>query len=176
MHRKFFSFFYFAITVVILIAVLKILNWLPMAIQKDAIRRYSSVEEVRLRLNIKNIYVPSYFPQNFTWPPSEILAQNKPFTAVVMEFKHRERGDIALIISQVAAGANFVPDKKIKILQVKEKVTYPLKGRNAVLEVGLCKNDEPCSRISWDEGKYRVTVVMKSPPFDLIKVADSMLR
>lgn len=175
MHKKSFGIFSFIATVIIMVAVLMIINWLPMAIQKETMRRYSSIDKVRSGLNIKEIYVPSYFPQNLRWPPSEILAQTKPFTAVIMEFRHAERGDVVLIISQ-SASKDFTPDKKIKITRIKERVGYSLKDRNALLEAGVCKDDNPCTRISWKEGKYNMNVIMKSPPFDLIKVAESMIH
>ena len=175
MYKKFLGLFYFAVTIAILIVVLKVTNWLPTVLQEGAMREYSSIEESKSGLNIRDINVPSYFPQSFKWPPSKILAQSRPFIAIVMEFKNGETGDIALVISQ-AADKSFVPDKKITIVQIKERVNYPLKGRSVLLEVGVCKKDVPCSRISWDEGKYRITIEMKSAPFELIKIADSMLR
>ena len=46
MAKKVLSFVYFAITVAILIAALKIANYLPMALQKDTMRKYNSIEEV----------------------------------------------------------------------------------------------------------------------------------
>lgn len=176
MPKKIFSFFYFLVTIAILIGALKIINWLPATLQKDSMRRYSSIEEVRSRLNIKEILIPSYFPQSLAWPPSEILAQGKPFLAIVMEFKHIKKGDIALIISQAASDRTFIPNKEIRILEIKERFRYPLKGRDAMLEAGVCKDDEPCSHISWNEGKYRINVLMKATPHDLIKIADSMIH
>ena len=174
MNRKFLSFFYFALTVAMLIVMLKVANWLPTAVQKDTMRRYHSIEDVRATLNIKDIIVPSYFPQNFAWPPAEIFAQNKPFTAVIMEIKHSLNGDVALIIYQ-AESTTFRPDEKIKMLQVKERVSYPLKGRIVVLEAGVCKNDEPCSRLTWDEGKYRIGITARLLPPELAKIAESMI-
>jgi hypothetical protein len=103
------------------------------------------------------------------------MAQTKPFAAVVMEFNNPGTSDAALIISQ-AADRRFTPDKKIVLAQIKETVPYSLKGREATLEVGICKTAETCSRISWDEGKFRVIVIVKSTPFDLIRIAESMLR
>lgn len=175
MTKKVLSFFYFTITVVILIATLKIANYLPMALQKDTMRKYHSIEEVKSKLNISDVYVPSYFPQNLVWPPSEILAQNKPFIAMVIEVNHAEKGDIALIISQ-STSTEFTPDEKIKMLRIEERVSYPLKGRNMILEAGICKREEPCSRIIWDEGRYRISVTAKSTPPDLIKIVESMIN
>jgi hypothetical protein len=165
----------FAVMIVLLITVLKVMNWVPMAVQKGLMKRYSSVEEVKTKLNIRDLHVPSYFPQKVAWPPSEILAQSRPFLAVVMEFHRAGKGDTVLVIVQ-SQSRDFSPGKKIKIIRTREKVRYPLKGREAVLEVGTCKNEEPCSTISWDEGKYRIQVTMKSPPFELIKIAESMIN
>lgn len=175
MHKKLLNLFYFVVMIVILIGVIRVMNWVPAALQEGALKKYKSIEEVKSTLQIREIYVPSYFPQYFTWPPSEILAQTKPFVAVHMTFRRVDTGDIALIISQTSNNGTF-SGRKIPIAQVKEKVRYSLKGRDAMLEVGECKNGEPCSQISWNEGKYLFTVSMKSAPFDLIKLADSMIH
>ncbi len=175
MRRKLVGFISFAATIAVLVGVLKILNWLPTTVEEGLVRRYESVEEVKARLNVKNVYVPSYFPQRFAWPPSEILAQSKPFFAIVMEFEDVESGDVALVISQ-SASQGFRWDRKIRIVQVRERVNYQLKGRDALLEVGVCEKDLTCSRISWEEGMYRLEIVMKSGPFELLKIANSMIQ
>jgi hypothetical protein len=174
MGKRMRSLFYFVITVVILVMTLKLINYLPTVIQTGIIRRYHSIEEVKSRLNIKDIYVPTYFPQGLVWPPSELLAQNKPFTAVVMEFKSVENEEIAMIISQ-SASANFKPDEKI-LLRMKERVSYPFNGRNITLEAWVCENEVPCSRITWVEGRYTVTVTAKSEPPSLMTIVESMIH
>lgn len=176
MRRKIIGFLSFGLMLAVLIGTLKLVNWVPSTVQEGFIREYKSIEDVKSQLKIKDIYVPSYFPQSFRWPPSVIWAQTKPFTAIVMEFKNLEKGDVGLIISQVAAGARFIPDDKIRMAQVREKVNYSLKGRKVFLEVGTGRGDEPCSRLSWTEGQYRITVIMKSRPFDLLQIAESMVR
>ncbi|HAM51943.1 MAG TPA: hypothetical protein DCP92_15115 [Nitrospiraceae bacterium] len=158
-----------------MIIVLKSLNWLPLVLEQDTMRRYDSIEEVKAKLNMKDLYVPSYFPQSITWPPSEILAQTKPYPAVLMAFNQTGKRGVALVISQAASSA-FSGNEFIKFVQITEKVPYRLKAREALLEVGTCKNDEPCSRLSWTEGNYRIALAMKSPPFELIRIAESMLH
>ena len=175
MNKKFRSLCYLLMTVVILVLCLKFLNYLPMAVQTDTIRRYQSIEEVRSKLNIRDIYIPSYFPQGLVWPPSEILAQEKPFAAVIMEFNSAEKEDIVLIISQ-SASENFKPDEKIRIQRIKDRVGYPLRGRVMMLEAGVCTNGEPCSRVSWAEEGYTITVAAKSEPPELVKIAESMIH
>ncbi len=165
----------FTFMIVLLILALKVMNWLPLAMQQDAVRRYKTLEEVRAALNMKDIYVPSYFPQQISWPPSTILAQSKPFSAIVLGFTRADRRNTALVISQ-SEGKALNVENPIKIIVVTEKVQYTIKGRDAVLTVGSCDNDEPCSGITWIEGKYTMTVLMKAAPFELMKIVESMHR
>jgi hypothetical protein len=174
MHKTFLKLLSFLIVVALMVVVLKVLNWLPTAIQKDIMKNYSSIEEAKSKLNIKDIYIPLYFPKGIVWPPSNVLAQKKPYTAVVMEFKDT-KGDVVLIISQ-AESNRFVPDKKIKMTQTREKVDFNLKGRNVNLVVGTYKNEEPYSSVFWNEGKYSLIVTAKLPPVELIKIVESMIH
>jgi hypothetical protein len=175
MPRKFSNYLLFAAGVVLLLGGLKLAGWLPLMAQKDLLRKYKTVEDVKSELGIREIYVPSYFPQNLSWPPSTVLAQGKPFPALVMEFGQIEGTSAGLVISQ-SLSDTFRTDGKIRIVQLKEKVRYPLKGRDSLLEVGTSAGGEPCARVSWREGNYHITVTARSTPFELIKVAESMLR
>ena len=165
----------FAAGVGILIFLLQFFNWLPMVVQTDSMRGYKDLEEARGALQIGTVLVPSYFPQHLHWPPSRILAQKKPFPAVVMEFEKIGGKETTLLISQ-STSEDFLPEEKIKFAQVKENVAYSLKGREAFLRVGVCQRNETCSGISWKEGEYWIRVLGLSTPFELIKIAESMLR
>lgn len=175
MNKTVSRFFSFALMIGLLILALKVMNWLPVAMHQDAVRRYGSIEEVRSALNMKNIYVPSYFPQQISWPPSVILAQSKPSAAIVMEFTRGDKRNTALVISQ-SEGKALDVEHPIEIRVVTETVTYTIQGRDAVLTVGSCANDEPCSGISWIEDKYAISVLMKSTPFELTKIVESMIH
>ncbi len=175
MMKKTTAFLSFGLAIVVLVILLAVMNWVPMAFQKDTLRRYSSIDEVKAALNLRDIYVPSYFPQHIVWPPSEILAQGRPFPAVVMEFKDAGSGEIILVLSQSQGGP--VPSRSaIDLTDIKETVPFVMKGRNAVLIVGACAKNEPCSKITWTEGPSTVTALMKAEPFELTKIANSMLR
>ena len=169
------GFLSFALAIGVLVVLLAVMNWVPMALQKDSFRRYRSIEEVRTALNIRDIHVPSYFPQHIVWPPSEILAQGRPFPAVVMEFKDAGSGEIVLVLSQ-SQGGPFPAGPAIVMADIKETVPFIMKGRSAVLVVGECAKNVPCSRITWKEGPYTVTALMKAAPFELTKITDSMIR
>ncbi len=167
--------FTFAAAVGILAAGLKLVNWVPLAAQKDLLRKYNDIQEVKTELGIRDIIVPSYFPQSLAWPPSAVLAQGKPYPAAVMEFGQIGTRDVVLVISQARAD-DFRADDKIRITQRKDRVDYSLKGRNSVLEIGFCSKGEACSRVSWKEGDVRIDVMAKSSTSEMLKVAESMLR
>jgi hypothetical protein len=164
----------FVFIVMILLGVLQILNWIPSAVQEGAFRRFESIDEVRSHLKIHPLLVPVYYPSSVQWPPSLIAAQTRPYTAVVMEFLNSGSGDTGLVITQTALSHQPI-EEKIRFTVVRETVRYAVKGRTALLEVGTCGNGERCSRISWDEGAYRMSVVMKASPVDLVRIAESMI-
>ena len=175
MNKALSRFLSFALMIGLLILALKIMNWVPLALNQDMLRRYKTIEEVHSALNMKTIYVPSYFPQQISWPPSSIMAQSKPFSAIIMEFTRADKKNPALVIYQ-SEDHSLNIENPIEISVVREKVRYTVQGRDAVLTVGSCRNDEPCSEVTWTEGKYTMTVFMKSTPFELTKIVESMLR
>jgi hypothetical protein len=178
MRNKAQGFLAFAVGLAVLVIALKALNWLPLVAQKDLLRRYGDFEEMRSELGIRQVLVPSYFPEDFRWPPTGIIAQGKPYPAVILEFGssgERKNREIGLVIYQATAD-DFSPGGTLEISRTLEKMAYPLKGRNAVLEVGTGVRGESCARISWREKEFRVTVLARSTPFEVIKVAESMLR
>jgi hypothetical protein len=169
------AFVVFALLVVALVVALKFANWLPTFIQKDTMRRYPSIEEVRRQLNFRDLYVPSYFPETIKWPPSEILAQGRPYKAVVLEFSRSGGHGVGLTITQ-AASDKFSADGKIVLSDVREKITYDLDGTDALLEVGTCEKGGQCSRISWEKDGYYFRISIRAAPFDLVRIAHSMHR
>ena len=165
----------FTMVIAVLTAFLGFFNWLPFYIEQGIARRYSSIEEVKTKLKLKEVFVPSFFPQQYVWPPYEIIAQTKPFTSVIMKFRSINRKPDALVICQSSATAS-VPDCFPRMRQVNERTSYKMKGRPAVLEVGSCGHNEACSRMTWLEGRYRITVAVDAPPFDLVKISESMIQ
>lgn len=164
----------FLAMVLVTIAVLFLLNRLPGWFEKGILRPYPSLEAVRARLEIADIFVPSYFPEGLSWPPTEILAQNKPFKAVIMKFSASGQSGTSLLITQFDASHELDPGREMRISSVRERLDYSLKGRSAALEVGQCGDGKPCSRISWTQGAMRLDIRMKSMPQELLRIAESM--
>jgi hypothetical protein len=173
MSKKLLGLIVFCAVVSALVVALKLVNWVPSALQEGALRKYGSIDEVKAKLKIKDVFAPAYYPQCFSWPPSQIAAQTSPYTAVVMEFNRKDGREACLIVSQVAS-PHVLPEEKIKLSRVAESVRYSLRGRDALLEVGVCGGDDPCSRMTWNEKGYRISVALKSTPVDLIRIAESM--
>lgn len=167
------GFLYFLLAVAAVAVSLKALNWLPTVLQTGMMSRFDSIEEVQAKLRIPVLYVPSYFPQSITWPPAEILAQSKPYPAVLMTFRSAEKHDIALVISQ-AGSSTFSSTTLIPFHRITRSVTYDVKGRKALLDVGTCTDNEICSRLSWTENSTGIVLTMKAPPSELIRIAESM--
>jgi hypothetical protein len=151
-------------------------NRLPSLMQKGFAQQYDSIDEAKRSLGLDQVLIPAYFPEGITWPPSLILAQKKPCTAVVMEFKKVETTDTALIVIQSSSDVSDRQLQRITLSQLKEETRYPLKGKMVVLQVGLCDNSMPCSRMTWQDSGIHRTVLLMSSPFELIRIAESMIH
>jgi len=152
-----------------------VLNWIPSAVQEGAFRKYASIEEVRAHLKINPVYTPVYYPRSVQWPPALIAAQTRPYSAVLTEFtKSDDPTETILVITQTAH-SHLPLALKLRLTEVRETVQYPFKGRVAVLEVGVCGKEEQCSRMVWDEGEFRLALVMRSSPVELVRIAESIV-
>jgi hypothetical protein len=65
--------------------------------------------------------------------------------------------------------------EKLRLTAIRESVRYEFKGRTALLEVGVCRRDEQCCRITWNEENVSIALVMRSSPVELVRIAESML-
>jgi len=168
-------FFGFLLTILMILITIKFINYLPLIIREDTMRQYHDIEEVRKRLNIKEIHIPVYFPQDLMWPPSEIYAQGRPYPAIIMVFKNSKKERIDLIVSQGRA-EGFDYEGKLKIKMVRDRIRYSFKGRDIMLITGSCDDQDICTKASWTEGGDRITIIARLDPPMLIKIAESMIR
>lgn len=163
----------FLLAVAGVMVLLVIMNWIPRVAQKDTLRQYDSIEQVRSSLNIRKIYIPSYFPQHITWPPAKIMAQASPFPALVMSFTGAGKEETVLVLSQ-SAGETLRTAEQLELSDIREERPFVMRGYDAMLTVGECRDKQPCSRISWSEDGFLLTVQMRSAPFELTRIAESM--
>ena len=159
----------------ILTGLLQLLNWIPSAVQDGAFQRYASIDEVRAHLKIGMVYTPVYYPRTVQWPPSLIAAQTRPYPAVVIEFvRSDDPRETVLVITQTALPHPPLVEK-LRLAAVRESVRYEFKGRTAHLEVGVCRKDEQCCRMTWNEENVGIVLVMRSSPVELVRIAESMI-
>jgi hypothetical protein len=164
----------FGVMIVFLLGMLQLVSWIPSAIEDGAFRAFRSIDEVRAHLPIDPIYQPVYYPRSVQWPPNLIAAQSHPYPAVVMEFQSSEERETVLTITQTALTHPPLVEK-IRMSTVRASATFPLKGRPAVLESGICRGNTQCSRLTWDDGVYRLSLVMMDAPVELVRIAESMV-
>jgi hypothetical protein len=158
----------------VLIVALKLIDWLPGAFQPGAVRRYASIAEARAILGIPKIYVPAYFPKTLEWPPSRVLAQKKPFAAVIMEFRRVNSREVALVVTQTSS-RRLRQRPEIQLQHIQQTSSVSLKGRESVVERGFCDDGEPCSEITFTEGDLWISIQMRSSAEELLVLAGSML-
>lgn len=163
----------FLLMMFVLIIIIKVLNWVPIALQKDVMKQYASIDEMKSHLKMTDIYLPAYFPGEFTWPPSTILGQNVPFPAVVLEFKMRDKDAVGLIITQ-SSSPRFHYGKKMDILSEAREKSYSLEGRDMKIVYGKCSMNEICSNIKWKEKNQFLTIFAMVPHQELVRIAESM--
>lgn len=168
---------YMAVMAAGVVAFLAALNWLPSIMQRDLARRYATVEDAGRAAGYNGVLVPKYFPEGLCWPPAFIFAQKRPFKAVVLEFNESKTGRTALIVIQSSIGGDEAEKlQRVKLTDIKEQAGYRLKGRDALLQAGLCEGSTPCSRITWQEDGLYTSVLYTSYPVELIRIANSMLH
>lgn len=176
-HKTVLGLFWIIVMAAVLVTLLSLANRLPSLLHEGFAQRYDTVEEAARSLGLDNkVLVPTYFPEGISWPPSMILAQKKPFKAVVIEFREAKTMKTVLIVIQSSLQDSNVQLQRITMTEFREKTEYRLKGKIALLQVGTCDNGITCSRMTWQENGLHFTVFFVSSPFELIKVAESMIH
>ena len=155
--------------ILLLIITLLVLNHLSGILQKDTLRRYRSIEELKGVLN--DVSIPSYFPEFLSWPPSKIMAGKKPYRVMVLEFKDKKRNTALVIIESEREDFRT---SSLLLTEVIETLPHRIKDRKALLKVGRCKG-HTCSELTWKEGRYYIKITLNSGPFEIMKIAESMV-
>lgn len=169
------KFLVFGVMVAILVVVLDLLNWLPVAVLRGGVKKYKTIEDVKSDLNISRVYLPSYFPQYLVWPPSEIYARRRPARMVLMHFTNYEKKEVVLSIRQAEAGDPDPLKSRIEPVKLRRREPIIIKGRKGMVSLGLCRGGEPCNSVAWQEDGYVLEIVAKDSVNELRKIAESMV-
>ncbi len=168
-------FLLFLVVMAATVGALKLLNWVPLSLSGEGLNRYKTVEDARAELRLGKVYLPSYFPQYLRWPPKEVYAQKKPYPMVLMHITGRESDDIVLAIRQSEAGHPDFFKSRIEPVSVTGEENITMKGRPALLVHAVCPGKEPCNSVTWQDGGFTFTVILKDSVKELLRVAESML-
>ncbi len=167
----------FAGSLLLLIVALIAIRYISGVLQKESLRTYKGIKE--LKKNFEGLIIPTYFPEFLKWPPSRIVAQKRAYRAIAIELKDKE-DNIALVLTESER-----EDFRLQGLSIKESVetlSYDIKGRKAILRVGSCSpilkpaETQRCSDLTWKEGNYYINIIIRSGPFELLKIAESMIH
>ena len=167
----------FAMLTAVLVGALAVANWMPSVIDREVLRKYTSVESVQRDLHMDKIYMPSYLPEylRLNSIPVEIYAQKKPFSMVLLHFQSWDSKDIGLIVHQISAKADYHPESEIKLGSVIRRSKVSIKGRDGLLITAECEKRGTCNQVSWTEGNYLLKVISKGSARDVIRIAASMI-
>lgn len=168
-------FLLFGLMIAATVLLLKLLNWVPLNIHYDSMRRYYDIEDVRTALKIRKVFLPSYFPQYLKWPPAEVFAQKEPFAAVLMHFTRRDEKETVLAIRQSDSRYTDPVRTRMDPERIRTKENILMKGRPALLYTGLCPGRRPCTQVAWQEEGFSFTVIGEESPGELLRIAESML-
>jgi len=164
--------FTFMVMVGVLALALHALNWVPELFRPGLVKAYQDVDTAGRALGIKNIPVPTYFPENITWPPSAVIAQNYPYPAILLQFTSQDTSDKLLVITRNPTSKQ--PLLKTSVEDISEQSKASLNGTDAILITGTCGTGRPCSLITWDAAGQQTSVLLYERPFELIKIAQSI--
>lgn len=159
----------FGSSVILFIIALWLINLLSGELEKDTLRSYKTIDEVRTILD--DIIIPTYFPESLLWPPSRLLASKRPYRTVIMEFRDKNK-NLHLVITE--SEKDDIKASDLYLTEVHETLQHRIKNRNVLIITGKC-NKERCSKIFWKEGRYFINITIRSDPFELLRLAESMM-
>lgn len=165
----------FGAMVVAVTVVLNVLNWVPTIFQREGVRKYKTVEDAKVELKLSKIFLPSYFPQYLTWPPSEIYGRRKPAKMVLMHFISYDRKDVVLSVMQAESRDPHPLKSRIEPIKIRKREEILIKGRRGELSLALCAGGEPCNSVTWESEGYTFTIIAKDSVEELLKIAESMI-
>jgi len=169
--------FLFTITLLLVTATLTVLNWIPSLMQKQTMKRFSSIDIAKKELRIHRLFLPTYIPEDLllVWPPAEIYAQEVPFRAFIMHLKYKDSDEVGLVMQQTDANAPYQIEPHIKIKTKTAGSQISVKDRKAILIPAICDDNVPCNEVSWNENGTIITLICKCSAQDIVKIAASTL-
>jgi len=164
----------FALLLVAILFALVTLNWLGSVLNPQSVRRFATIEELASEVRPARVFRPAYYPEEFEWPPFEILAKTGPHLEAVFHVRDRTTHRLVLGIRQAdSAIAKPVP-LRIFLVDSRSSEQVDLGDRLVEVTQGKCGENPICYQVSWEEGNYRLTLVGTRSRSEILRIASGM--
>ena len=167
------KYFYLFLSIGSLLCFLILLNVLPLYINKNLLREYKNINELKNSLKIQNLPLPSYLPDSINWPPSKILGQSTPYLAIVLVLNSNIKNEPILYVGISESKIFKYPDI-ICSCNNSKSFTTNINGHPAKLKAGFCDEIINCSEIIIDNGKYQIVLKSKMQLPILLRISESI--
>lgn len=161
------------LTVGVLAGALTLLNVLPVAVSDAPVRAYPDLDAARHALGWRRVLLPAYLPASIAWPPSEVLAGTEPVPMLVVLFRRQGSDQVVLSFAQVQATREVVAPRVVPSDDVVE-TRRDVGGREATLWEGRCPEGGSCSKISWQDGEFHLSIGLRDDANELVRMAHSV--
>jgi hypothetical protein len=155
---------------------LHLLKNVPSYIQESEWNLYSTVEQAEYALRLK-ILLPSYFPEYFIWPPSEIKVVRSPSLTVSLVFLSRSHSSPSLVIHQIISNNKDKKHVALNLMEPKrlsQESQVLVGGAKGTLIVGVGEDGKRWTQLSWKAVDRKMVLIANCSVEDLLKIARSI--
>lgn len=154
-------------------AVLASFDALPRWLQGEprGVRRVVSVEEAERYLHAR-VFLPSFFPDTYRWPPSSVHVTRDDGGAVVLAFEARD-GTPALLLAETVSGMAEVPARLLPESAVIQKQRAALSGDGTLSRI-VSEDGTLWNQLEWTLAGRRFLMQGKGSSEVLVRMARSI--
>ncbi len=135
------------------------------------VRRLQGVDEAERRLKAR-LYLPSYFPDRYRWPPSSVRLLLGDPASVALGFEARE-GGLALQLGQTVGGEGTVSPLVLPPADVLQQWAVRLGDREGTLARVVGQDGAVWHEVAWRQGGRTLVLRGKAGVEELLRMARS---
>ncbi len=138
-------------------------------------RRFASVVEVERRVGAR-LFLPAYFPQTLSWPPSSIRAAGLSPVAVLLSFSRAGGGPDELLMAQTVGGRGEIPPDLLEPIVALDTAEAEAGDGPARLDRLLAADGSTWYEVRFTRGASSLVLRGRGPAEVLLKMARSVHR
>jgi hypothetical protein len=135
------------------------------------VRRLQNVDEAERRLKAR-LFLPSYFPDRYRWPPSSVRLLLGDPASVALGFEARE-GGLALQLGQTVGGEGTVSPLVLPPADVLQQWAVRLGDREGTLARVVGQDGAVWHEVAWRQGGRTLVLRGKAGVEELLRMARS---